>query len=73
MTTLFFWKLRIFFEVPELSSQNSTFIVKPAPSLAEGLDPPLKNVFIQGLNIINLSYCLSGTLVTSNNLMIISV
>ena len=31
----------LFFEVPELSSQNSTFIVKRAPSLAEGLDPPL--------------------------------
>ena len=27
--------------MPELSSQNSTFIVKRGRSLAEGLDPPL--------------------------------
>ena len=35
---LIFSEMSIFFEVPELSSQNSTFIVKRAPSLAEGLD-----------------------------------
>ena len=36
---------RIFFEVPELSSQNSASIVKRAPSLAEGLDPTLNVMF----------------------------
>ena len=34
-------KCIFFFEGPELSSQNSTLIVKRAPSLAEDLDPPL--------------------------------
>ena len=32
------WRI---FEVPEVFWQNSTFIVMRAPSLAEGLDPPL--------------------------------
>ena len=44
--TLFVRKDRHFSEVPELSSQNSTFIVKRAPSLAEGLDPPL-DIYIE--------------------------
>ena len=44
----FFGIAQFLIEVPELSSQNSTFIVKPLkasppppPFLAEGLDPPL--------------------------------
>ena len=36
-----FSEISHFFEVPELSSQNSTFIVKRPTSLADGLDPPL--------------------------------
>ena len=48
---LFFRKKRIFCVLLELSSQNSTFMVKPSkapspPPLAEGLDPPLIYMYL---------------------------
>ena len=69
-STLFFWKWHIFFELPELLSQNSTFIVKPSkvppPPPPPCLDLPLTCtlvIVLLGTWFVYRRYCIIGDMV----------